>query len=134
MTHLGSCHCGGVKFRLTAELVERTTCDCSLCVKKNAVMTKVPEDALEVLQGDDLLALYEWNTHRAKHYFCKRCGIYVFHRKRAAPDHFGVNVFCLDDFDPETLPLRETEGANMTVVDPEPRPEWPGPRTPDVSA
>lgn len=126
--HEGSCHCGGVRFRLTAPVVELTTCDCSLCVKKNAVMTKVPEAALEIAEGEDLLSLYEWNTRRAKHYFCSRCGIYVFHRKRAAPDHFGVNIFCLDGFDVSSTPVRMTEGANMSLVDPSPRPQWPGPR------
>lgn len=82
----GSCHCGAVHFRIEAPIVELTTCDCSLCVKRNAVMAKVPENALTVVAGEELLTLYQWNTHRAKHYFCSRCGIYVFHRKRAAPD------------------------------------------------
>lgn len=45
-----------------------------------------------------------------------------------APDHFGVNVFCLDGFDPASVSVRPTEGANMTVVDPQARAEWPGPR------
>jgi hypothetical protein len=107
---------------------ELTTCDCSLCVKRNAVMAKVPEPALTVLDGEDMLTLYEWNTRRARHYFCSRCGIYVFHRKRAAPDHYGVNVFCLESFDPASVPVRATEGANMTVEDPAARPDWPGPR------
>ena len=124
----GSCHCGGVTFLIRAAIEELTTCDCSLCVKRNALMTKVPEAALEIVEGAELLSLYEWNTRRAKHYFCKRCGIYVFHRKRAAPDHFGVNVFCLDDFDPASVPVRATDGADMTVVDVDARLEWPGPR------
>lgn len=132
--HQGSCHCGGVRFRITEAPTELTTCDCSLCVKKNALMTKVPEAALEIIAGADLLSLYEWNTRRAKHYFCKRCGIYVFHRKRAAPDHFGVNVFCLDGFDAAAVPRRATEGANMTVVASEPLPEWPGPRVAPTEA
>lgn len=129
MPHSGSCHCGGVKFRITAEIEELTTCDCSLCVKKNAVMTKVPEAALEVTEGTELLSLYEWNTRRAKHYFCNRCGIYVFHRKRAAPDHFGVNVFCLEGFDPTSVRVRVTDGKDMTIEAADARPEWPGPRT-----
>jgi hypothetical protein len=66
----GSCHCGGVKFRIDAEITELTTCDCSLCAIRNAVMTKVPESALTVLEGESLLTLYQWNTRRAKHYFC----------------------------------------------------------------
>jgi hypothetical protein len=126
--YVGSCHCGAVTFRIDAEIVELTTCDCSLCVKKNALMTKVPESALTILAGEDALTLYQWNTRRAKHYFCKHCGIYVFHRKRSQPDHFGVNVFCLDGFDASKIVVRATEGKGMSVVDPHPRAEWPGPR------
>jgi len=125
----GSCHCGGVRFQVDAVITELTTCDCSLCAMRNAVMAKVPEKALTVLEGESLLTLYQWNTRRAKHYFCSRCGIYVFHRKRSAPDHFGINVFCLENFDRASVPVRATEGLNMTVEDPAARPEWPGPRS-----
>ena len=127
--YAGSCHCGAVKFRVDAALTQATTCDCSLCVKRNAVMVKVPERALTVIEGEEVLTLYQWNTRIARHYFCRHCGIYVFHRKRAAPDHFGVNIYCLDDFDPRCVTVRPTEGASMTVEDRDPRPEWPGPRT-----
>lgn len=96
----GSCHCGAVRFRVDAIIEELTTCDCSLCAMRNALMCKVPERALTVLDGQEMLTLYQWNTRRAKHFFCRRCGIYVFHRKRAAPDHFGVNVHCLEGIDP----------------------------------
>ena len=126
--HQGSCHCGGVRLVVDFDLAELTTCDCSLCVKRNAVMAKVPESALRVEEGQSLLTLYEWNTKKAKHYFCSRCGIYLFHRKRAAPDHFGINIFCLDGFDPGSLPVRRTEGVGMSVVDAGARAEWPGPR------
>ena len=126
--HLGSCHCGVVRFRIDAAITELTTCNCSLCVKRNALMTLVPEQALSILAGDDALTLYQWNTRRAKHYFCKHCGIYVFHRKRAMPDHFGVNVFCLQGFDVASVPRRATEGANMTIEVAGGNPDWPGPR------
>ena len=124
----GSCHCGAVRFRVDSVITELTTCDCSLCVKRNAVMAKVPEQALSVLEGSELLTRYEWNTRRAKHYFCSRCGIYLFPRKRAAPDHFSVHAFCLDDSNPTSVPLRATEGANMSIEDPLANPAWPGPR------
>jgi hypothetical protein len=124
----GSCHCGAVQFRVDAEIVELTTCDCSLCVKKNALMAKVHESELTIEAGEDALRRYEWNSRVARHFFCGRCVIYTFHRKRAAPDHFGVNVFCLEGFDPASVPVRATEGVGMSLTDPEARPEWPGPR------
>ena len=124
----GSCHCGAVQFSVDAAITELTTCDCSLCTQRNALMARIPELGLTILAGKTMLTLYEWNTRRAKHYFCSRCGIYVFHRKRAMPDHFGVNVFCLENFDASSVPVRATEGANMSIEDPTARSEWPGPR------
>jgi hypothetical protein len=124
----GTCHCGAVRFEVSAAITELTTCDCSLCAMRNALMGKVAQDALRVVAGERMLTLYEWNTRRAKHYICTRCGVYVFHRKRAAPDHFGINVFCLPDFDRSALPVRATVGAAMTVEDALAPPHWPGPR------
>lgn len=126
--HLGSCHCGAVTFAIEAEIDHVTACDCSLCVKKNARMVRVREDALTVLSGEDQLGVYQWNTHRARHHFCRTCGIYVFHRKRAAPDMYEVNVFCLDGFDPSGLPVRASEGVGMSVAAEGAREVWPGPR------
>lgn len=127
-TCIGSCHCGNVSFTVESELDEFTTCDCSLCVKKNAVMLKVHASGFELHTDWEQLGLYQWNTEIAQHYFCKNCGIYTFHRKRAAPDHYGVNVFCLDNVDIACVPIRATEGATMTLECNSPREQWPGPR------
>jgi hypothetical protein len=76
-------------------------------------MVKVHESKLELLAGGELLTEYRFHTNTARHFFCKVCGIYPFHRKRAAPDHFGVNVHCLHDFDAAGIPVRQTVGAAM---------------------
>lgn len=115
-SHSGSCHCGDVNFVITAALTEITSCDCSLCKKKNARMVKVHESQFSLQSNWSSLSVYQWNFRIAKHYFCKRCGIYTFHRKRAQPDHFGVNIYCLKDFDEMSLPLRQTDGATMTLL------------------
>ncbi|MBL4871414.1 MAG: GFA family protein [Robiginitomaculum sp.] len=125
----GSCHCGSVKFKIQSEIQELTTCDCSLCIKKNAVMTKVHEDDFVLLSSWEHVSEYKWNMKIARHFFCKHCGIYTFHRKRAQPDHYGVNIFCLDDFDSSVVKIRATKGDNMTVKATDARLEWQGPRT-----
>jgi len=112
-TYRGSCHCGAVTFEIETDFPELTTCDCSICRRKNALMVKVREDRFRLLSGEDSLTEYRFHTMTARHYFCRTCGIYPFHRKRVTPDHFGVNVFCLDDFDPAGIPVRETIGAGM---------------------
>lgn len=127
-THHGSCHCGAVTFRIDGEITESYTCDCSLCRKKNALMAKIPQDRLTITSGEDKLSLYQWNTRIAKHYFCKLCGIYPFHRKRSNPEEYGVNLHCLDDFDPASLPTKLGKGKGMTLVAEGARPVWPGPR------
>lgn len=112
-TYRGSCHCGAVRFEIRTDFPELTTCDCSICRKKNALMVKVHESDFRLVAGEEALTLYQFHTHTARHYFCSTCGIYPFHRKRTAPDHYGVNVFCLDNFDPAGLTVRETGGAGL---------------------
>ncbi|MFT4196769.1 MAG: GFA family protein [Pseudoxanthomonas sp.] len=112
-TFTGSCHCGAVRFQITSDFPELTTCDCSICRRKNALMVKVHEGRFRLLAGEESLTLYQFHTCTAKHYFCKVCGIYPFHRKRVTPDFFGINVFCLEGFDPSGIPVRATVGAGM---------------------
>ena len=114
-TYAGSCHCGAVRFEITTAFTEFTTCDCSLCRKKNAVMTKVHEDQFRLRAGEEHLGLYEWNTRVAKHHFCTICGIYTFHRKRVTPDFLGINVNCLDDADTAGVPVVAVDGIGMSL-------------------
>ncbi|MBL4836991.1 MAG: GFA family protein, partial [Kordiimonadaceae bacterium] len=55
---------------------------------------------MHITQGEDMLALYQFNTGVAKHYFCSRCGVYTHHQRRANPMQFGVNVACLEGLSP----------------------------------
>jgi len=109
----GTCHCGAVEFEIETDMPELTTCDCSMCRRKNALMVRVHESRFKLLSGDDQLAEYQFHTMTARHFFCKKCGIYPFHRKRVTPDYLGVNVFCLENFDPVGIPVRRTAGASM---------------------
>lgn len=109
----GSCHCGAVRFSIESDFPELTTCDCSICSRKNALMVRVHESKFTLLAGESSLTEYRFHTLIARHFFCKVCGIYPFHRKRVTPDNLGVNVFCLHNFDPAGIPVRKTVGAGM---------------------
>ena len=111
--YTGSCHCGAIRFEIDTDLAELTTCNYSICRRKNALMVKVHESRFKLLAGAESLTEYQFHTQTAHHFFCKTCGIYPFHRKRVTPDYFGVNVYCLDDFDPIGIPVRATRGAEM---------------------
>src|SRR5258705_1839902 len=96
--YCGSCHCGAVTFEIETDFPELTTCDCSICRRKNALMVKVHESQFKLISGDEFLTEYQFHTKTARHFFCKACGIYPFHRKRVTPDYFCINACCLDSF------------------------------------
>ncbi len=92
----GQCHCGAVKFTAdVAEPLRASRCDCSICSIKGAVTVGTPLAGLKIVEGEELLTCYQFNTGVAKHYFCSRCGTYTFHQRRSDPDTYGVNAACL---------------------------------------
>ena len=108
----GGCHCGRVRFRVTADLALVTECNCSICAKKGILHLIVPPEQFELLSGKDDLTVYEFNTKIAKHMFCKHCGIHPFYVPRSDPDKIDVNVRCLEGVDPAALDVKEFDGRN----------------------
>lgn len=94
--YLGGCHCGGVRFRVTIHNRQGIDCNCSICTKKGFLHLIVPKEDFLLLQGTDLLTVYRFNTHQAKHTFCRRCGIHSFYYPRSHPDGVDINLRCLD--------------------------------------
>lgn len=100
--HRASCHCGAVVLELTLPqgIENPRRCDCSICRRKGALVASVRLDGIRIVQGEDALRLYQFNTHTAKHYFCGVCGIYTHHRRRSHPEEYGYNVGCLEGVNP----------------------------------
>jgi hypothetical protein len=94
--HTGSCHCGAIRFRVRVDKYEALDCNCSICTMKSFLHLIVDRNAFELLQGHDQIATYTFNTHVAKHHFCKTCGVHPFYIPRSHPDGVDVNVRCLD--------------------------------------
>jgi hypothetical protein len=103
--HRASCHCGAVVLELALPdgIVDPRRCDCSICRRKGAIVASVPLDGITVVQGQNVLRLYHFNTHTAKHYFCSVCGIYTHHQRRSNPNQYGYNVGCLEGVNPFDL-------------------------------
>ena len=112
-TYRGSCHCGRIRFEVDGTLEGVMSCNCSICRRKNALMVKVHESRFRLLAGEGSLTEYRFHTMTARHFFCKTCGVYPFHRKRVTPDYFGINVFCLHGFDPSGIRVRRADGLSM---------------------
>ena len=109
----GGCHCGAVKFEVLApDDIEVEDCNCSICAKTGYLHLIVPKHHFRLLQGDDVLTTYEFNTRTAKHLFCKLCGIKSFYVPRSHPDGYSVNARCLDPGTVKSIHVRNFDGQN----------------------
>jgi hypothetical protein len=109
-THPGGCHCGRVRFEVTADLDRVVECNCSICTRKAYLHVIVPRDRFRLLTGDDALATYRFGTMTAQHHFCRHCGVASFYVPRSHPDRIDVNVRCLDDVDVRALRVESFDG------------------------
>jgi hypothetical protein len=112
----GGCHCGRVRFRVTADLDRVTYCNCSMCGKKGFLHLIVPPGQFEIVSGQDDLTIYQFNTKTAKHMFCKHCGIHPFYVPRSDPDKIDVNVRCLDNVDLAAIAPKTFDGKNWEAA------------------
>jgi hypothetical protein len=111
-TFEGGCHCGRVRFRVTADLSRVTECNCSVCAKKGFLHLIVSPEAFELLSGKDALTTYRFGTGVAQHTFCAACGIHPFYVPRSDPDKIDVNVRCLDGVDVAVLKIGHFDGQH----------------------
>lgn len=111
--HKGGCHCGRVRFEVDAPAeIEATDCNCSICRMSGFLHLIVREDEFRLLQGEESLSTYTFNTGAAKHHFCSSCGVKSFYVPRSHPDGVSVNVHCIDEGSIENLLVTPFDGQN----------------------
>ena len=113
MKYAGSCHCGSIKFEIDSDLEKIVQCNCSICIKRNAKMIMIPKENFELLEGSENLSLYQFNTEIAKHFFCKKCGIYTHHNRKSDPNGMGVNLGCVEGLDPMVFDVIQFDGKKL---------------------
>ncbi len=109
----GRCHCGAVRFEATLEdgLGPVWRCNCSYCRMRGAVVAAT--SGITILQGEEVLTAYRFNTGAARHFFCSRCGIHTHLQRRSDPSRHGVNVACLEGVSPfDFAEVPVTDGVN----------------------
>ncbi len=109
----GGCHCGAVRFEAALpDVVDAQACNCSICARTGFVHIIVPESRFRLLQGQDTLTEYTFNTGVARHLFCRTCGIKSFYRPRSNPDGWSVNARCLDETAGLDIRIEAFDGMN----------------------
>ena len=115
MKHEGSCHCGAVKFEITANIDKVYECNCSICSRAGWRLTFVPEAAFQLEAGEGAVADYQFNKHHSHHLFCTTCGVRSFSWGSAEDGNktYAVNTRCLEGFEHGELPVETFDGASM---------------------
>ncbi|HTS21855.1 MAG TPA: GFA family protein [Casimicrobiaceae bacterium] len=122
VVHRGGCHCGRVRFEVDApRSISVEECNCSICSKSGYLHLIVPRSRFRLLQGQEALTSYSFNTGAAKHLFCSTCGIKSFYVPRSHPDGYSVNVRCLDPGTIESMALEAFDGREWEKQYPEGR-------------
>jgi hypothetical protein len=114
-TYSGSCHCGRIRFEVTTDLTRASECNCSVCRKKGYLHHMVPPERFRLLAGADDLTTYQFGTFKARHLFCRNCGIAPFYRPRADPAKYMINVRCLDGVDYSKLRIEKFDGQSWEL-------------------
>jgi hypothetical protein len=114
MKHVGSCHCGRVKFEVDGDIQSVVSCNCSICQRKGVLMWFVPRSALHLLTPEENSSVYAFHTHVIKHRFCPHCGIHAYGEAPAPSGEpmAAVNARCLDGVDLETLTVTHFDGRS----------------------
>lgn len=113
VTHSGGCHCGAVRYEITAPAeLDVDECNCSMCAKTSYLHLIVDKTDFTLLSGDQQLRSYQFNTGTAKHLFCENCGIKSFYVPRSHPEGYSINARCLDAATISKLTVRQFDGQN----------------------
>ncbi len=112
MKYKGSCHCGAIQFEVNAPaVITCQECNCSICSKSGYLHLIVPASKFKLLQGENNLTTYTFDSAEAKHKFCRTCGIKSFYIPRSNPDGYDINVRCLNP-QPEKVDIEHFDGKN----------------------
>ena len=108
----GGCHCGAVRFQVLVDRYVVQDCNCSICRKKGFLHLIVSSENFTLLQGENVLTTYKFNTKIARHKFCSICGIHPFYHPRSHPDMIDVNIRTLDGEAMTQFQIEPFDGRN----------------------
>jgi hypothetical protein len=120
MQYQGRCHCGRIRFSFRSpEIASGVRCDCSLCVRRGAVLSPTYIPAADFTPHHDPrdLSAYLWNEKVLRNYFCKACGIFTYIGDgENDQDGYRVNLGCVEGLDPLALPVRAIDGKSVPLI------------------
>jgi hypothetical protein len=122
MEYHARCHCNRVRFSFRSpEITAGKRCNCSLCVRRGAVLspTYIPDADFTLHTDERDLTVYLWNDKVMRHYFCKTCGIYTYGAVAGEDgrDRHRVNLGCVQGLDALALDITIVDGKALPLAD-----------------
>ena len=117
-TYQGSCHCGAVRYEADIDLEEGTgRCNCSVCAKRRFWGTTLRPEQFRLLDGEDALGDYQFNSNSVHHRFCKTCGTPTFGHGFIAEvggAFYSISLATLENAEADLAeaPIKFMDGAN----------------------
>lgn len=98
--YTGSCLCGGVQFRIEAELEPIQVCHCSQCRKAQgtafATNTPVSSTDFHLVTGAELITAFESSLGKQRA-FCSRCGSPIYSCRDTLPGVLRIRVGLINE-------------------------------------
>jgi len=112
-TYSGSCHCGKVRFKVTAEITRASACNCSICGRVGWLMVSAPPAQFKLEAGAEAQTDYQFGNKTMHHFFCSTCGVRSFGTYAAnGQEKVVVNLRGLDGLDIEALEVEKFDGKS----------------------
>ena len=114
--YTGGCHCGEVRFEVTADITSVVSCNCSICQKRGALWVFVAPESFALRAGLEDLKDYQFGKKTIHHLFCPQCGVGAFSRgtsPKSGQAMVAINVRCLDDVDVAALAPQPFDGRSL---------------------
>ena len=117
-TYQGSCHCGAVRYEADIDLEEGTgRCNCSVCAKRRFWGTTLRPEQFRLLDGEDALGDYQFNSNSVHHRFCRTCGTPTFGHgfiEEVGGAFYSISLATLENAEADLAeaPVKFMDGAN----------------------
>ncbi len=111
----GGCHCGAVRYMVSADLDQVISCNCTHCAIKSLLLVFVPNEDFRTLSGEESLSEYRFNQKVIAHFFCSTCGVepYAFGKDKMGNPVVAINVRTLDGVDISELKTAPFDGLHL---------------------
>jgi hypothetical protein len=114
------CHCGCIRFSFRSpEITSGKRCNCSLCVRRGAILSPryIPANDFTAHHDVGDLNVYLWNEHVLNNYFCKSCGVFTYIGDGSGNrDGYRVNLGCVEGLDTLALNIEIIDGKSLPLV------------------